>query len=88
MASSSTDGQDECSLLVVKKLCFGVNILGSFGLVCLGGVFREDGFPIVGVDFLKMRRTLLDEGVLMADHPDENFDKYLLVLGRGFLRGS
>ena len=44
-------------------------------------------FPMVGVAFLKMRSKFLDEGGLMADWPAENFERDLLVLGRGSLRG-
>ena len=53
---------------------------------------REGGserivFLMVGFFFLKMQRKLLDEGGLMADRPADNFDKDLLVLGRGSRRG-
>ena len=44
-------------------------------------------FPMVGVAFLNMQRKFLDEGGLMADRPADNFDKDLLVLGRGSRRG-
>ena len=39
------------------------------------------------VVFLKMWRKLTDEGGLMAYCPAENFEKDLLILGRGYLRG-
>ena len=42
---------------------------------------------MVGVAFLNMQRKFLDEGGLMADRPADNFDKDLLVLGRGSRRG-
>ena len=83
MASNSEYDQDECSVSVVKNLCCGANPLGAFGLVCLGGVFREDVFPMVGVAFLNMRSKLLNEGGLMTDF----FDKDLLFLGHGSPRG-
>ena len=63
VASNSVYGQDECSLSVVKHFCCNSNPLGAFGLVCLRGVFREDFFlNTVGVDFLKRRIKVLDEG--------------------------
>ena len=44
MVSNSAYGQDECSLSEVKNFCFGGNPLGAFGLVFLGGLFRENFF--------------------------------------------
>ena len=71
-----------------EGLFCGGNPLGTFGLVCLGGAFRENVFLMVEVDFLKMWRKLLDEGGLMADWRDDNFDKDLLILVCGSLWGS
>ena len=42
--SNSVYDQDECSLSAVNNFCCGVNLLDAFGLVYLGGVFREDFF--------------------------------------------
>ena len=38
---------------------------------------------MVEIDFLKMWRKFLDERGLMADRSAGNFEKDLLVLGRG-----
>jgi len=53
VTSNSAYGQDGWNLSVVKNLCCGGNPLGAFGLVCLGGVFREDVFSDGGGCFFE-----------------------------------
>ena len=53
VASNSAYGQDACSLLAVNNFCCGDNPLGEFGLVCMGGVFREDVFTNGGGCFFE-----------------------------------
>ena len=53
VASNSVYGQDQCSPVVVKNFCCDVYHLGVFLLVCLGDLFREDFFPMMGVAFFE-----------------------------------